>query len=140
VRSTLLGRVGIFVTGAVHPEPDSETVSVAHRRPGHRGVLARAWLRLERTRAESGGVVNTMQRFQALQVELVRAGFATEFLARPAGRNADEAMLTMFVDLKDHNAEHIESLDALAGLHGFSYTVRDDSRAALTPVEDASRH
>jgi hypothetical protein len=49
-------------------------------------------------------------------------------------------MLTMFVDLKDHNAEHIESLDALAELHAFSYTVRDDSRAALTPAEDASRH
>jgi hypothetical protein len=81
-----------------------------------------------------------MERFQALQVELVRAGFATELLARPAGRNGDEAMLTMFVDLKDHNAEQIESLDALAELHGFSYTVRDDSRAALTPAEDASRH
>ena len=85
-------------------------------------------------------VVNTMERFQKLQVELVRAGFATEFLARPAGRNGDEATLTMFVDLKDHNAEHIESLDALAVLHGFSYTVRDDSRAALTPAEEASRH
>ena len=84
--------------------------------------------------------MNTMERFQALQVELVRAGFATEFLARPAGRSGDEAMLTMFVDLKDHSAEHIENLDALAELHGFSYTVRDDSRAALTPADGASRH
>ena len=84
--------------------------------------------------------MTTMERFQKLQVELVRAGFATEFLARPAGRNSDEATLTMFVDLKDHNAEHIETLDALAAQHGFSYTVRDDSRAALTPAEEASRH
>ena len=84
--------------------------------------------------------MNTMVRFQKLQVELVRAGFATEFLARPAGRNGEEAMLTMFVDLKDQNAEHIESIDALARLHGFSYTVRDDSRAALTPAEHAFRH
>ena len=84
--------------------------------------------------------MNTMERFQKLQVELVRAGFATEFLARPAGRDANQATLTMFVDLKDHKAEHVESLDALAGLHGFSYTVRDDSRAALTPADDASRH
>ncbi len=75
--------------------------------------------------------MNTMERFQKLQVELVRAGFPTEFLARPNGRNGDQATLTLFVDLKDRKAEHIESLDALAGLHGFSYTVGDDSRAAL---------
>ena len=84
--------------------------------------------------------MNTMERFQKLQIELVRAGFATEFLARPAGRDTNEASLAMLVDLKDHKAEQIESLDALAGLHGFSYTVRDDSRAALSPAEEASKH
>jgi hypothetical protein len=74
----------------------------------------------------------TIERFQNLQVELVRAGFATEFYARPKGRTSDQATLTMFVDLTDHNAKQIEGLDALASVHGFSYTVQDDSRAALT--------
>jgi hypothetical protein len=85
-------------------------------------------------------IESTIERFQRVQVELVRAGFATEFLARPNWRNREEATLTMFVDLKDHKAEQIEELDALATQHGFSYTMQDDSRAALVLADDRGSH
>jgi len=76
--------------------------------------------------------MTTVERFQSLQVELIRAGFPTEFTTRPNG--GDKATLTMFVDLKDKPAEKIEELDQLAATYGFSYTLQDDSRAALAPT------
>jgi hypothetical protein len=75
--------------------------------------------------------MTTIERFQTLQVELVRAGFGTELLTRP---NGGHARLELFVDLKDRTAENIEYLDQLVAGHGFGYTVRDDSRAALSPA------
>jgi hypothetical protein len=77
--------------------------------------------------------MNTIERFQRIQVELVRAGFATEFLARP---NGEQATLTMLVDLESKSAQDIENLDLLTGTYGFSYTVQDDSRAALVLAGD----
>lgn len=74
-------------------------------------------------------MTTTIERFQNLQVELVRTGFATELLARPDG---DKAKVSMFVDLEHRTAQDIENLDRLAGTLGFSYTVQDNSRAALT--------
>lgn len=73
--------------------------------------------------------MTTIERFQRLQIELVRAGFATELLARP---NRDDAVLSMFVELEARTAEDIERLDVLAGGAGFSYTVGESSRAAIT--------
>lgn len=75
--------------------------------------------------------MTTIERFQRLQVELVRAGFATELQARP---NGGKAVLAMYVELRDQQAAGIEKLDALASGHGFSYTVGDESRAAITPL------
>jgi hypothetical protein len=76
-------------------------------------------------------MTTTIERFQNLQVELVRTGFTTELLARPDG---DKATVSMFVDLEHRTANDIENLDRLAGTLGFSYTVQDSSRAALTLV------
>jgi hypothetical protein len=45
----------------------------------------------------------------------------------------------MFVDLKEHAAADMEQLDRLTGTHGFSYTVQDDSRAALM-LAGADKH
>ena len=73
--------------------------------------------------------MTTIERFQNLQVELVRAGFSTELQARPDG---DQAKVSMFIDLKHRTADEIENLDRLAGTQGFSYTVQENSRAALT--------
>ena len=73
-------------------------------------------------------MTTTIERFQNLQVELVRTGFATELVARPDG---DKATVSMFVDLEHRTTRDIESLDRLAGTLGFSYTVQDNSRAAL---------
>jgi hypothetical protein len=75
--------------------------------------------------------MTAIERFQSLQVELVRAGFATDFMTRP---NGDHASLTLLVDLKDRTSENVEYLDQLAAGHGFAYTVRDDSQAALALV------
>ena len=76
--------------------------------------------------------MTTIERFQSLQVELVRAGFGTDFVTRP---NGGHATLELFVDLKNRTAENVEYLDQLVAGHGFAYTVRDDSRAALAPTE-----
>jgi hypothetical protein len=75
--------------------------------------------------------MTTIERFQNLQVELVRAGFATDFATRPDG---GKATLELFVDLKNRTAENVEYLDQLVAGHGFAYTVRNDSRAALAPT------
>jgi hypothetical protein len=72
--------------------------------------------------------MTTIERFQRLQVELVRAGFATELQARPS---RDKAVLAMYVELQAQTANSIEMLDALAGGHGFSYTAGENSRAAI---------
>ena len=69
-----------------------------------------------------------IEHFQNLQVELVRTGFATELVARPDG---DKAKVSMFVDLEHRTADDLENLDRLAGTLGFSYTVQENSRAAL---------
>jgi hypothetical protein len=72
--------------------------------------------------------MTTIERFQNLQVELVRAGFSTELHARPDG---NQAKVSMFIDLEHRTANDIEYLDRLAGTQGFSYTVQENSRAAL---------
>jgi hypothetical protein len=73
--------------------------------------------------------MTTIERFHNLQVELVRAGFSTELLARSDG---DQAKVSMFIDLQNQTADDIENLDRLTGTQGFSYTVQENSRAALT--------
>jgi hypothetical protein len=82
--------------------------------------------------------MTNIERFQRLQIELVRAGFATELHARPTG---DKAEVMMYVDLHDQlggGVEHsgIEKLGALTAGHGFAYSIGDDSRAtiALAPA------
>jgi hypothetical protein len=42
----------------------------------------------------------------------------------------------MVVDLRKHASNDIERLDALAGVHGFSYQVGEDSLAAVTLAGD----
>jgi len=79
-------------------------------------------------------MTTNIERFQKLQVELVRAGFETVLYAEP---NGDKAILSMRVDLARHKgggAENgsIEQLDALTSGHGFAYTVGKDSHAAIT--------
>ena len=51
------------------------------------------------------GRMTTIERFQNLQVELVRAGFSTELHARPDG---DQAKVSMFIDLEHRTANDIE--------------------------------
>jgi hypothetical protein len=82
-------------------------------------------------------MTTTIEQFQNLQVELVRVGFPTEFVTRPEG--GDKARLTMFVDLKDQTTEKVDQLDRLASTYGFSYTVQDDSRAALALADDVHK-
>lgn len=72
--------------------------------------------------------MTTIERFQELQVELVRAGFATELTARPDG---DQAAVAMTIELQKQTADHFEQLEQLTGLRGFTFTVGDDSRAAI---------
>jgi hypothetical protein len=73
--------------------------------------------------------MTNFEQFQSLQIELVRAGFETTLHAQPHG---DDAVLSMFVDLRKQSATDIEKLDALTTRNGFSYTVGDDSLAAIT--------
>ena len=73
--------------------------------------------------------MTNIERFQKLQVELVRSGFDTELHAKSAG---DQAKLAMFVELNKQSSDGIEKLEALTGGHGFSYTIDDQSRAAIT--------
>ncbi len=72
--------------------------------------------------------MTNIERFQKLQVELVRAGFETDLLAKPDG---DEAVIGMTVDLRKHAADDVEKLDALTSGHGFSYTIGEDSYAGV---------
>jgi membrane protein len=79
-------------------------------------------------------MTTNIERFQKLQVELVRAGFETMLHAEP---NGDKAILSLQVDLARHKgggAENgsIEQFDALTSGHGFAYTIGKDSRAAIT--------
>jgi hypothetical protein len=80
--------------------------------------------------------VTTIERFQTLQVELVRAGFATELFARP---DRDQAKVSMFIELEKQTAGDMEQLDALAGTFGFTYTVGENSRAALSLAGEPAR-
>jgi hypothetical protein len=73
--------------------------------------------------------VTNFERFQTLQVELVRAGFDTLLSARPSG---DRAVIELSVNLERTGAETVEKLDVLVGEHGFSFTIGPDSRASLT--------
>jgi hypothetical protein len=77
--------------------------------------------------------MTNIERFQRLQVELVRAGFDTQLNAHP---NGEKAKVGMVVDLRKHASNDIERLDALAGVHGFSYQVGEDSLAAVTLAGD----
>jgi hypothetical protein len=80
--------------------------------------------------------MTTIERFQTLQVELVRAGFATELHAKPDG---DQAKVAMFIDLEHQKADDMEHLDQLAGTYGFTYTVGENSRAALSLAGEPAR-
>ncbi len=81
--------------------------------------------------------MTTIERFQNLQVELVRAGFGTDFMTRP---NGGHATLSLYVVLKDRTADNVEYLDQLVAGHGFAYTITDDSRAALSLIEEPKPH
>ena len=73
--------------------------------------------------------MTTIERFHELQVELVRAGFATALSARPDG---DQAKVNMTVELNHQTAAHLEQLEQLTGVRGFSFTVGENSLAAIT--------
>jgi hypothetical protein len=80
--------------------------------------------------------MTNIERFQSLQIELVRAGFETELHARPEG---DKAVLSMYVDLRQQTGGSIENggierLDAITASHGFAYSVGEDSRATIALV------
>ena len=70
-----------------------------------------------------------IERFQKLQVELVRAGFDTNLHAEA---DHGEAVIAMLVELKQQTTVDIERLNELTGTHGFSCVIGDDSRAAIT--------
>ena len=77
--------------------------------------------------------MTNIERFQRLQIELVRAGFETELHARGHG---DKAEVMMYVDLHDQlggDVRHsgIEKLDTLTSGHGFAYSIGDNSRATI---------
>jgi hypothetical protein len=76
----------------------------------------------------NAGEMTTIERFQKLQVELVRAGFDTQLNAHP---NGEKAKVSMTVDLRKHAAGDIEKLDELTGTHGFSYGIGEDSLAGI---------
>jgi hypothetical protein len=76
--------------------------------------------------------ITVIERFQQLQVELVRAGFATVLSARP---EHEQALVEMRVDLRGQTAAALERLDALALAGGFAFTVGKDSDAMLTLTE-----
>jgi hypothetical protein len=82
--------------------------------------------------------MTTIERFQELQVELVRAGFATDLSARADG--AEQAKVAMFVELHRQTAEQLEQLEQLTSARGFSFTVQENSRAAVTLVPGRARH
>jgi len=71
-----------------------------------------------------------VERFQAFQVELVRAGFDTELHIRPDGKGA--AKVALFVDLEKRSGEVIGELSTLGSRHGFSFELGAESRAAMT--------
>ncbi len=77
--------------------------------------------------------MTNIERFQKLQVELVRAGFDTQLNAHP---NGDKAKVSLTVDLRKHAAGDIERLDALTGTDGFSYGIGEDSLAGITLAND----
>jgi hypothetical protein len=81
--------------------------------------------------------MTNIERFQRLQIELVRAGFETELRAGPNGDR--KAVVMMYVDLHDKlggGVEHsgIEVLDNLTAGHGFAYSIGENSRAAINLV------
>jgi hypothetical protein len=69
-----------------------------------------------------------IEQFQNLQVELVRAGFDTDLRAEA---DHGEAVIAMFVELKEQTTADIERLNELTGTHGFSCVIGEDSRAAI---------
>jgi hypothetical protein len=70
-----------------------------------------------------------IERFQKLQVELVRAGFDTDLHAEADRGNA---VIAMYVELKHQTTDDIERLNELTGTHGFSCVIGDNSRAGIT--------
>jgi membrane protein len=85
------------------------------------------WFKL--ARAGNPRSMTTIERFQKLQVELVRAGFDSEL---HAAADRGNAVLTMYVELTKQTAADIEKLDALTATHGLTCVIGDDSRAAIT--------
>ena len=77
--------------------------------------------------------MTNIERFQKLQVELVRAGFGTDLRAHPRG---EKASISMSVDLTRHASTDIERLDQLASQHGFTYKVGEDSHAGIVLAGD----
>ena len=73
--------------------------------------------------------MTNIERFQKLQVELVRAGFDTELRSVTDRGNA---VLTMYVEPRQQMAADVEKLDAQIGTLGFRCVIGDDSRAAIT--------
>ncbi len=77
--------------------------------------------------------MTTIERFQDLQIELVRAGFDTQLHAKPDGENA---LVSLTLDLRRQaggaNEETgIPELDRLTSKGGFSYVVGENSLATV---------
>jgi hypothetical protein len=88
---------------------------------------------MEKRERGNGYPMTNIERFQQLQVELVRAGFDTQLHAHP---NGDKAKIAMVVDLRKHASADIEKLDALTTAHGFTYAIGEDSLAGVKLVGD----
>jgi hypothetical protein len=70
-----------------------------------------------------------VERFQAFQVEVVRAGFETDLHIRADGKMAAGSY---FVDLGKRSGEAVGELCALGSRYGFSFELDAESRAAMT--------
>ena len=72
--------------------------------------------------------MNDLEHFQALQRELVNAGFATTFEAR---RERNEAVFSLTVTLDDGDPAQVAALADITTRRGFAFTV-EDNHAALS--------
>jgi hypothetical protein len=72
--------------------------------------------------------MNDLERFQALQRELVDAGFATTLDAR---RERNEAVFSLTVALDDDDPAQVAALAEVTTARGFAFTA-EDKRAAIS--------
>lgn len=72
--------------------------------------------------------MNDLEHFQALQRELVDAGFATTLEAR---RERNEAVFSLTVDLDDQDPVQVARLAEVTTRRGFAFTA-EDKHAAIS--------